>query len=99
MTEELLLARLINHQVEVFRSAQSITILLSVWSASKGSQKGGGCHEANDHSRGNGCALSSRFSSCTDQIFGCNLCVIVPVLFLSSLAVYVRLYQWAAVSH
>ena len=34
------------------RSAQSITIQLSVWSASKGSQKGGGCHEANDHSRG-----------------------------------------------
>ena len=41
-----------------FWSAQSITILLSVWSASKGSQKGGGCHEANDYSCGNGCALS-----------------------------------------
>ena len=41
-----------------FRSVQFIAILLSVWSASKGSQNGGGCHEANDHSRGNGCALS-----------------------------------------
>ena len=35
-----------------------MTILLSVSSVSKGSRKGGGCHEANDHSRGNGCALS-----------------------------------------
>ena len=41
-----------------FRSAQSITILQSVWSASTGSQKGGGCHEANERSCGNGCALS-----------------------------------------
>ena len=29
-----------------------------MWSASKGCQKGGGCHEADDHSCGNGCALS-----------------------------------------
>ena len=35
----LLLARLTNHKVEVFRSAQSITILLSVWSALNGSRK------------------------------------------------------------
>ena len=41
-----------------FRSSQSTTMLLSVWSASKGCRKGGGCHESNDHSRGNGCALS-----------------------------------------
>ena len=54
-------------------------ILLSAWSVSKGSQKGGGCHEANDHSRGNGCALSGRFTSCTDQGFGCDRCEVVPV--------------------
>ena len=48
------------------RSAQSIMILLSMWSASKGSRKGGWCHEANDHSRGNGCTLSGQFSSWTD---------------------------------
>ena len=62
-----------------FRSAQSITILLSVWSASKGSRKGGGCHEATDHSCGNDCALSSRFYSCTDQGFGCDRCAVVPI--------------------
>ena len=39
---------------------QSITIVLSVLSASKGSRKGGGCHEANDHSRGNSCELCGR---------------------------------------
>ena len=38
----LLFARLINRQVKVFRSALSMSILLSVWSASKGSRKGGG---------------------------------------------------------
>ena len=54
-------------------------ILLSVWSALNGSQKGGGCHEANDHGRGNGCALSGRFYSCTDQGFGCERCAVVPV--------------------
>ena len=43
--------------VSRFLSAQAIPILLSVWSALKGSRKGGGCHEANDHSCGNGCAL------------------------------------------
>ena len=61
----LLLAHLINRPVEVFRSARSIVILLSVWLASKGSQKGGGCHEATDRGHGNGCALSGRFTSCT----------------------------------
>ena len=77
----LLLARLINRQVEVFlrfRSAQSITILLFVWSASKGSRKGGGCHEATDHSCGNGCALSGRFYSCTNRGFGCDRCAVLP---------------------
>ena len=59
-------------------SAQSITILLSVWSASKGSRKGGGCHEANDRSCGNYCALSGLFHSCTDQGFGCERCAVVP---------------------
>ena len=53
----LLLARLINRQVEVFRSALSMAILQSVLSASKGIRKGGGCHEATDHSYCNGCAL------------------------------------------
>ena len=47
--------------VSRFRSAQSIAILLSVWSASKGIRKGGGCHEATDHSRCNGCALSDLY--------------------------------------
>ena len=56
-----------------------MTILLSVWSALKGSQKGGGCHEANDRNCGNGCALSGRFSSCTDQGFGRDRCTFVPV--------------------
>ena len=72
-------ARLINRQVEVLRSAHSIAILLSVWSASKGSQEGGGCYEANEHSCGNGCALSGRFCSCTDQGFDCDRCAVVPV--------------------
>ena len=90
-SSRLLLARLINRQDEVFRSAQSIAILLLVLSASKGSGKGSWCHEATDHSCGNGCALSGRFYSCTDQGFGCDRCAVVPVLFLSSLAVSVRL--------
>ena len=77
--------------VSRFRSAQRIAILLSVWSASKGSQKGGGCHEATDHSCGNGCTLSGLFYSCNDQGFGCDRCAVVPVWFLSSLAVSVRL--------
>ena len=55
-----------------------MTFLLLVWSASKGSQKGGGCHEAYDHSCGNGCALSGIFYSCADQGFGCDRCVVVP---------------------
>ena len=75
----LLLARLINRQVEVLRSAQSMTILLLVWSDSKGSQKCGGCHEATDHSCGNGCVPSGRFYSRTDQRFGCGRCAVVPV--------------------
>ena len=65
--------------VSQIRSAQSITFLLSVWSTSKGSQKGGVCHEANDHNSGNGCALSGLFYSCTDQGFGCDQCTVVPV--------------------
>ena len=48
-------------------------------SASKGSRIGGGCHEANDNSRGNGCALSGRFCSSTDLGFGCDRCAVVPV--------------------
>ena len=48
------------------------------WSASKGSRKGGGCHEANDRRCGNGCALSGLFYSCTDQGFGCDRCAVVP---------------------
>ena len=65
--------------VSRFRSTQSITIVLSGWSALKGSRKGGGCHESNDHNCGNGCALSGRFSSCTDQGFGSDWCAVVPV--------------------
>ena len=64
--------------VTLFRSALSIAILLSVWSASKGSRKGGGCHEANDRSCGNGCALSGLFYSCTDHGFGCERCAALP---------------------
>ena len=64
--------------VSRFRSAQSITILLSVWLASKGSQKGDVCHGANDRSCGNGCALSGLFYSCTDKdstVTGAQLCL------------------------
>ena len=60
--------------VSLFRTALSITILLSVWSASKGSQKGGGCREAIDLKCGKGCALSGLFYSCTDQGFRCDRC-------------------------
>ena len=70
--------RLINRQVEVFRGFGRRS-LLSVWSSLKDSRKGGGCHEANDHSCGNGCALSGRFSSCTHQGFVCDRCAVVPV--------------------
>ena len=62
----------------LLRQEANEVILLSLWSASKGSQKGGGCHEANDHRCGNGCALSVRLSSCTDQLFGCDRCAVVP---------------------
>ena len=44
--------------VSVYRLALSIAILLSVWSASKGSRKGSEYHEANDRSCGNGYALT-----------------------------------------
>ena len=64
--------------VSLFRPAPSITIQLLLWSASKGSRKGGGSHEANDRSCGNGCALSVLFHSCTDQGFGCDRCAVVP---------------------
>ena len=60
------------------RSTQTIAIILTVWSATKGSRKGGGCHEANDRSGGNGCALLGRFCSCADQEFGCDRCGVVP---------------------
>ena len=56
----------------------------------EGSRKGGGCHEANDHSCGNGCTLSGRFKTCTDQGFGCDRCTFVPAYFLSALAVFVH---------
>ena len=85
--------------VSRFGTAQSITILLSVWSASKGSRKGNGCHEANDRSCGNGCALTGLLNSCTEQGFGCDRCAVVPEQFSSSLAVSARLWQWAAVGH
>ena len=65
--------------VSRFRSTQSMTIPLSVWSASKGNRKGGGCHEAIYRSCGNGCALSRLFYSCTDQGFGFDRCAVVPV--------------------
>ena len=65
--------------VSLFRSALSITILLSVWSASKGSRKGCGCNEANDRSCGNGCAMSGLFYSCIGQGFGCDRNAVVPV--------------------
>ena len=66
--------------VSLFRKALSITIQLS---ASKGSRKGGGCHEANDHSCGNGCALSGLFYSCTTKdsaVTGAQLCQYSPCL-------------------
>ena len=63
----------------LYRTALAITILLFVWSASKISRKGGGCHEANDRSCGNGCALSGLFYSCTDKGFGCDRCAVMPV--------------------
>ena len=61
--------------VSRLRSAQSITILL----LRRAVVEGGGCHEANNHIRGNGCSLSGRLSSCTDQGFGYNRCAVVPV--------------------
>ena len=65
----------------------------------EGQSKRWWCHEANDRRCDNGCELSGRFYSCNDQGFGCDRCVVVPKWFLSSLAVSVRLLQWAAVSH
>ena len=63
--------------VSRLRSAQSIAIILSMRSASKGSRKGGGCHEANDHIRGNGCAMSGRYCSFSDQGCGGDRCAFV----------------------
>ena len=85
--------------VSRFRSTLSMTILLFMWSALKGSKKCGGCHEANDHSHGNGCTLLGRFCLCTDQGFGCDRCAVVSAYSQSSLAVFVRLWQWTAVGH
>ena len=84
MVDKLVIVVSSSHQspcvgVSRFRSAQSIAILLSVWSASKGSGKGGGCHEVTDHIFDNGCTLLGRFYSCTDQGFGCGQCAVVPV--------------------
>ena len=64
-----------------FLIAQSIAILLLVRTASKGSQKGGGCHEANDHNRGNGGALSGRVEP--DSAFNTLLrcCNFTAILF------------------
>ena len=45
----------------------------------EGQSKGSRRHESNDHSRGIGCALSVRFSSCTDHGFGCDRSAVVPV--------------------
>ena len=58
---------------------QSIKIPLTVWLVLKGSRIDGGCHEANDHSRDNGSALSVRFCSCIEQGFGCDRCTVVPI--------------------
>ena len=59
----LLLARLINRQVKVF--AVSVGAVHNDSTVSvvgfKGQSKCSGCHEATDHSCGNGCALSGRF--------------------------------------
>ena len=53
-----------------------------------GSRKGGGCHEATDYSCGNGCALSGRIPSCSDQGFGCDLrsCARIVLVFLGSVS-------------
>ena len=62
-----------------------------MWSASKGSQKVVGCHEANDHSHGNGGTLSGRFYSCADLGYSNDQCAVVPVWILSCLAVSVAM--------
>ena len=66
-----------------------------MWSATKCSRKGGGCHEANDRSCGNGCALSGRFSSCTEQGFCCDWSAVVPTVvvfvFLGSVCLAVAM--------
>ena len=43
------------------------------------SRKGGGCHEANDRSCGNCCALLGLFYPCTEQGYGCDRCAVVSV--------------------
>ena len=75
----------------------SIAIPLLVWLAPKGSKEGGGCHEATDHSCGNGIALSGLFYSCTDQGFGCDRCTVhnnarIVLVFLGS-----SNGQWSAI--
>ena len=68
----LLLVCLINRQVEVFRSFGRRSLsdsTISVFGFNE-QLEGVRCHEANDHSRGNGCALSCRFCLCTDHGFG-----------------------------
>ena len=92
----LLLARLTNRQVEMlsgFVGAVRNDSTVSVVGIERQS-KGGGCHESNDHSRGNGCALSVRFCSCTDQGFGCDLlssCASIVLVLLGSVCSPVEL--------
>ena len=38
----------------------------------------------NDRSCGNGCALSGRFTSCTNQGFGCDRCASIVIVLLGS---------------
>ena len=59
----------------------------------EGRRTGGGCHEVNVHSRDNGCVLSSRFCSCTDQGYGNDRSTVIPVQFSSSSVVSVRLWH------
>ena len=74
--------------VSRLRSAQSITILLSVWSALKGSLKGGGYHEANDQSRGNGTQRhSTPIRSCLFAVFSfTDLCSPLYIMYNESLS-------------
>ena len=69
--------------VSLFRSALTITIQLSVWSASNGSQKGVGCLEANDRSCGNGCALSGLFNP-RIRLWPVPSCIRIVFVFLGN---------------